>query len=226
VLPWLRQHLGVPAGTDLARLFATTIGVPQGTFTADFLKTGRDRKEVFDRILKVEEYQQVAKDLLAVEKYSEAQIQAINHQIELLRQQLQEWDPLQAERQKIQQELSYWQERLSQSIHTLDQVKLEIERLEKWLEQIQTLDHQIAQLEQKGSLLQVSLEQAEKLWAEARQARAQQQQYWEGSQHFLATEARLRELEKQQQQRLEWLKQRDALLSQKQHIENQLAGIL
>ncbi|MGY2976741.1 AAA family ATPase [Thermostichus sp. MS-CIW-37] len=225
VLPWLRQHLGVPAGTDLARLFATTIGVPQGTFTADFLKTGRDRKEVFDRILKVEEYQQVAKDLLAVEKYSEAQIQAINHQIELLRQQLQEWDPLQAERQKIQQELSYWQERLSQSIHTLDQVKLEIERLEKWLEQIQTLDHQIAQLEQKGSLLQVSLEQAEKLWAEARQAQAQQQQYWEGSQHFLATEARLRELEKQQQQRLEWLKQRDALLSQKQHIENQLARL-
>ncbi|MFS8881155.1 AAA family ATPase [Synechococcus sp. H55.11] len=225
VLPWLRQHLGVPAGTDLARLFATTIGVPQGTFTADFLKTGRDRKEVFDRILKVEEYQQVAKDLLAVEKYSEAQVQAIHHQIELLRQQLQEWDPLQTERQKIQQELGHWQGRLSQSIHTLDQAKIEIERLEKLLEQIQTLDHRIAQLEQKGSLLDVSLKQAEKLWEEARQAQAQQQQYQEGSQRFLAIEAQLRELEKQQQQRLEWLKQRDALLLQKQNIENQLARL-
>ncbi|MGB5914468.1 MAG: SMC family ATPase, partial [Phormidesmis sp.] len=37
VLPWLRQHLGVAPGTDLGQLFANTIGVPQGTFTADFL---------------------------------------------------------------------------------------------------------------------------------------------------------------------------------------------
>jgi len=146
--------------------------------------------------LKVEEYQQVAKDLLAVEKYSEAQIQAINHQIELLRQQLQEWDPLQAERQKIQQELSYWQERLSQSIHTLDQVKLEIERLEKWLEQIQTLDHQIAQLEQKGSLLQVSLEQAEKLMGRGQASSSAATAILGGiSAFFWSTEARLRELE-------------------------------
>ncbi|MFS8910395.1 AAA family ATPase [Synechococcus sp. H60.3] len=225
VLAWLRQHLGVPAGTDLARLFATTIGVPQGTFTADFLKTSRERKEVFDRILKVEEYQQVAKDLLAVEKYSEAQVLAVKHQIELLHQQMQDWDPLQVEQQRIEQELRHWQERLSHHTHTLAEVKLELERLEKLLAQIQTLDQQIAQLEQEGSLLAVALEQAEKLWAEAQQAQVQQQRHQEGSQRFLAIEDRLRELEKQRQQRLEWLKQREGLLSQKQNLENQLARL-
>ena len=37
VEPWLQQHLGVPPGTDLGQLFANTVGVPQRTFTADFL---------------------------------------------------------------------------------------------------------------------------------------------------------------------------------------------
>lgn len=55
VLPWLRQHLGVSPGTDLSQLFSSTIGVPQGTFTADFLLTREKRKPIFDKILKVEE---------------------------------------------------------------------------------------------------------------------------------------------------------------------------
>ncbi len=225
VLPWLRQHLGVPIGTDLARLFATTIGVPQGTFTADFLKTGRDRKEVFDRILKVEEYQQVAKDLLTVEKYSEVQVQAVKHQIELLNQQLQDWDPLQVEHIQIQQELSHWQEHLRQHTHTLNQVKVQIESLETLLKQIEALDQQLSQLQQKRSLLEMSVEQAQKLLEEARQAQTRYQKYQEGSQIFLAAEAQLRELEKRQQQRLELLKKRDILLSQRQNIETELARL-
>jgi exonuclease SbcC len=225
VLAWLRQHLGVPAGTDLARLFATTIGVPQGTFTADFLKTSKERKEVFDRILKVEEYQQVAKDLQTVEKYSEAQVQAVKHRIELLHQQLQDWDLLQSEQQEIERELNYWRTHLNQCTHTLSETRQKLEHLEKLLEQIQTLEQQIVQLEQKRSLLNLSLEQAEKLWAEAKQAQAEQEQSRAGAQRFLAIEAQLRELEKQQQQRLEWLRQRENLLLQKQNIENQLARL-
>ncbi|PSB68240.1 SMC family ATPase, partial [filamentous cyanobacterium CCP1] len=58
IMPWLRQHLGVAPGTDLGRLFANTIGVPQGTFTADFLQAPEHRKRIFDSILKVEEYRQ------------------------------------------------------------------------------------------------------------------------------------------------------------------------
>ncbi|MDX2254176.1 MAG: SMC family ATPase, partial [Pseudanabaenaceae cyanobacterium bins.39] len=43
VIPWLKEHLGVSAGADLTRLFADMIGIPQGTFTADFLKRPKDR---------------------------------------------------------------------------------------------------------------------------------------------------------------------------------------
>ncbi|MEL6139863.1 MAG: SMC family ATPase, partial [Cyanobacteria bacterium J06628_6] len=74
VMPWLRQHLGVPAGTDLGQLFANTVGVPQGTFTADFLLTPTDRKPVFDNVLKVQEYQQVYKQSIGLKRLAEAEV--------------------------------------------------------------------------------------------------------------------------------------------------------
>ncbi|NJN22801.1 MAG: SMC family ATPase [Leptolyngbya sp. RL_3_1] len=49
VLPWLRDHLGVNPGTDLGELFARTIGVPQGTFTADFCRLRRRARRFLTR---------------------------------------------------------------------------------------------------------------------------------------------------------------------------------
>jgi exonuclease SbcC len=56
VRKWLDQHLGVEPGTDLRALFRSAIGVPQGLFTTDFLRSTAERKAAFDRLLKVEEY--------------------------------------------------------------------------------------------------------------------------------------------------------------------------
>src|SRR5947209_16105700 len=60
VRKWLDQHLGVEPGTDLRALFRSAIGVPQGLFTSDFLRSPRERKDAFDRLLKVEEYRESA----------------------------------------------------------------------------------------------------------------------------------------------------------------------
>ena len=56
VMAFIRKHAGVDGTTDMARLFQDTLGVPQGTLTAIFLETPVNRKAVFDRLLKVEEY--------------------------------------------------------------------------------------------------------------------------------------------------------------------------
>jgi exonuclease SbcC len=58
VRKWLDQHLGVEPGTDLRGLFRSAIGVPQGLFTTDFLRSATERKSAFDRLLKVEEYRE------------------------------------------------------------------------------------------------------------------------------------------------------------------------
>src|SRR5215210_4631395 len=60
----LRLHLGIEPGTDLKALFRSAIGVPQGSFTAEFLLAPNARKAAFDRLLKVEEYRDGAEALL------------------------------------------------------------------------------------------------------------------------------------------------------------------
>lgn len=74
VRPWLCQHIGVDLQTDLGTLFKTTIGVPQGAFTYDFTLRPSDRKNVFDRILKVDEYRAASDNLRATLKHIEGQV--------------------------------------------------------------------------------------------------------------------------------------------------------
>ncbi|HEX8355618.1 MAG TPA: SMC family ATPase, partial [Pyrinomonadaceae bacterium] len=79
VRKWLDQHLGVEPGTDLRALFRSAIGVPQGLFTADFLRSAAERKAAFDRLLKVEEYRESSDRLrdtanLVNERITEARV--------------------------------------------------------------------------------------------------------------------------------------------------------
>jgi exonuclease SbcC len=63
VADWLREHLGVEPTADLTALFRDAVGVPQGLLTAPFLQTASQRKPLFDRLLRVDEYEQVWKAL-------------------------------------------------------------------------------------------------------------------------------------------------------------------
>jgi exonuclease SbcC len=63
VSDFLHLHLGIEPGTDLKALFRSAIGVPQGSFTAEFILPPNARKAAFDRLLKVEEYRDGAERL-------------------------------------------------------------------------------------------------------------------------------------------------------------------
>ncbi len=112
VLPWLRQHLGVSPGTDLSQLFSSTIGVPQGTFAADFLLTKERRKAIFDKILKVEEYQQTWKKLADLEKYAKAQVEDLEKEIARYQTDLQELEELNQKHLEQRQEIEQVQANL------------------------------------------------------------------------------------------------------------------
>jgi exonuclease SbcC len=60
---WLKEHLGVEPTADLTALFRDAVGVPQGLLTAAFLQTPAQRKPIFDKLLQVDEYEQVWRDL-------------------------------------------------------------------------------------------------------------------------------------------------------------------
>ncbi|MCY7393764.1 MAG: AAA family ATPase [Leptolyngbyaceae cyanobacterium CAN_BIN12] len=129
VLPWLRQHLGVSPGTDLSQLFSSTIGVPQGTFTADFLLTREKRKPIFDKILKVEEYQQTYKQLNDLEKYAKNQVEILEREIAHYDEELQQLEELQQKRLAQKIAIAQAQAELSQAETRLADLKQEQETL-------------------------------------------------------------------------------------------------
>src|SRR5215210_6374306 len=98
---FLRQHLGIEPGTDLKALFRSAIGVPQGSFTAEFLLAPNARKAAFDRLLKVEEYRDGAERLLDTVHLIRERMTEVRERIASAEGQLARYDELVAEHELV-----------------------------------------------------------------------------------------------------------------------------
>ncbi|MGK7912674.1 MAG: AAA family ATPase [Synechococcus sp.] len=225
VLRWLRQHLGVPAGTDLPKLFSNTIGVPQGTFTADFLKTPQDRKRIFDSILKVEEYQEIYKDLLLLQKYGEERIGDSEHQIELCNVQLQEWDELHQRQQQLQAEIARDTELLETVNDRLEVMSQSLAASEATVNQLQALEQHLQQAGNAIDLKQQVLKRSQADVDTAKQATAIVSANLQGHAAFEAAELALKELEQQRSRRQVLQEQLQALLETNRDRDTQKAKL-
>jgi DNA repair protein SbcC/Rad50 len=212
VLPWLRQHLGLSPGTDLADLFSSTIGVPQGMFTADFLLEASKRKAVFDKVLKVEEYQKTWKELATLEKFSKVESERMTREIEQHEEALQDQAVLTKKRSDITTEittlegsLEHWQAQLkrlqqeqqyfSQQIQAQQNLKTQIDRAQF---QSQSQQKRLGEVEQELTIAQQAFEicvtrrsayngfqEAEKELQNLDQQRSQQQQLFQQKQTLI-----------------------------------------
>ncbi|HIK57360.1 MAG TPA: SMC family ATPase [Synechococcales cyanobacterium M55_K2018_004] len=211
VLPWLRQHLGVAPGTDLAKLFANTIGVPQGTFTADFLKPPEDRKKVFDAILKVEEYKQVSQEMLSVEKYAKAEEENLQRAIAQFDEMLQEREALLQRHQQLTEEivtaeagLAHLQAQIAVLQAEKDHLAAQAQAVQQCETALQTLTTQIEAKQQANELLETSVQRARNAVQICEDNRPSYDAY-------LNACAVQKELEQQQQKRQQLAKRRDAM---------------
>jgi len=89
VLEWLKEHLGVEPTADLTALFRDAVGVPQGLLTAPFLQTASQRKPLFDRLLRVDEYEQAWKALRETMRHLEDRLAGHRETIARLEAQVQ-----------------------------------------------------------------------------------------------------------------------------------------
>ncbi|NJO77746.1 MAG: SMC family ATPase [Cyanobacteria bacterium RM1_2_2] len=219
IVPWLRQQLGVAPGTDLARLFSNTIGVPQGTFTADFLQPPDKRKQIFDSVLKVEEYRQTTQDLLSLEKYGKAEVESLERSLADYEEHLLEWQPLQARRQTLSQEIAANETLLQQLEANLVKLQAEKDQLASQAQQIQQITMRLqgltAQAEGKQQAISI-LEQAVQRSKYAVEVCTANRPNYQGYQQ---AEAELKQIEQQLKQRQTLWQQREA--QQKRLIEQQ-----
>ena len=229
VLPWLRQHLGVAPGTDLGQLFANTIGVPQGTFTADFLLSPEKRKPIFDVILKVEEYRETYRQSNSLRKYAEARSQRLKDLIEQYEESLQSWEDLQSCHQILQLEITQGERLLAEfeaKGQQLDQRRSEMmaqaEQVQTARSQQQTLLSQIEAQQQSCQRIALSLANAQQA---AEICRLQQSAYTE----FESAEAQLKKLDNNnrvRQQLLQQQQQCQKVLNQSQQTRSRLEAKL
>ncbi|MFQ4135917.1 AAA family ATPase [Nodosilinea sp. PGN35] len=201
VLPWLRQHLGLGPTTNLPQLFARTLGVPQGTFTADFLQPAEQRKAVFDAILKVEDYKLAFKQMNALRRYAEDQAEATKTEIAQYEDALAPWDELHQRQQSLVDGIGTSEQRLESLQSQLRTLQAQRDELKAQAQAVQTLATQrqglVHQLEVKqGALarLQQSVQQAE-------QAIALCQTHRQAYQSYQAAEQTLQTLAQAQEQR-------------------------
>jgi exonuclease SbcC len=197
VLPWLRQHLGVAPGTDLAQLFSSTIGVPQGTFTADFLLTREKRKPIFDKILKVEEYQQTWKKLADLEKYAKTQVESLERDLARYEEELQGLADAQAKRDRQQQEILQVETALVQAQQQVATLQDQLAQFEHQAQRLQQLEQSITQLTQHIQTQAQTLPQLQADLQQAEAAAAICTTNRPAFQTFQQAETSLRELEQQ-----------------------------
>lgn len=225
IMPWLRQQLGVAPGTDLARLFANTIGVPQGTFTADFLQSPDKRKQIFDSILKVEEYRQTNQQLLSLEKYGKTEVESLEKMVAQYEETLKDWQPLQDRRQVLSQEIAANEVSLQQLQTSLTSLKAEKEALTAQTQQIQRFSVQIQQLsaqvegrQQAIGLLQQSVQRSR----QAVEFCTANRVFYQG---YLQAEASLKQLDQQLKQRQPLWKRREAQQQQLTECQQKLTRL-
>lgn len=143
VMPWLREHLGVAQNTELPKLFAETIGIPQGTLTSDFLKRGNERKKIFDPILKVEEYKQAFTQAKDLEHHAKLQVSQLEQTLIQYEQQLQSWEELKQHYQILDREITTAEVELSSLTEELTLLQKEKDELTDLANQIQDLTLQL-----------------------------------------------------------------------------------
>ncbi|NEQ52979.1 MAG: SMC family ATPase [Leptolyngbya sp. SIO3F4] len=222
VEPWLQQHLGVPVGTDLGQLFANTIGVPQGTFTADFLLSTEKRKPIFDSVLKVEEYRQVHKETNSLRRYAEAQVDLVKTQLQQYEEQLQSWDELQKRYEKITQDIAASEQQLARLQQDLEQLQTQKDAFASKTQTIQSLQQQKQKLGLQLEAKQQSYQMTEQAQVRAQQAQALCQTNVTAYRDYLEVEAVLKNLSQKNQQRQQLLRRQQ---TQQRNLDQQAAAM-
>ena len=215
VVKWLREHIGVDETTDLSVLFKTTIGVPQGTFTYDFTLPPARRKEVFDQILKVEEYRKAADSLRDTLKHLDTRLTETERTLAALEGELKAYDETKEQFDALAAQLTQLERDAAQAQTARDRATEAVTNFDELKQQLETLRATAENLSIKLKLRQQSLATAREALAQAQQAAQIVKDSLSGYEGYQAATTRLTELE---QQRIA----RDAWRAELQQVEREL----
>jgi exonuclease SbcC len=201
VTRFLWQHLGVEVGTDLESLFKSAIGVPQGTFTADFLKSPALRKPIFDKLLKVEEYKQGADKLLETANFIKNKQAEVENKLSFAKGKLEGFEKTEEEFEEIKEtvgKLGASAEELEKSVAEKQGTVAEFDNQEV---KVRELKETFDKLSNERSRLEVVLSQKEKEKNEAEIASDKIKEVEKDHERHLDALGKLKEFERERGER-------------------------
>lgn len=213
---FLRQHMGVGAGSDLAALFRDAVGVPQGTFTAIFLEAPGKRKPTFDRLLRVEEYSRASDRLREPARLLRDQRQELDVRLSALAARLERLAPLEEAVAQRTQAITTATTQVASTETQLAEATARRGALDQIQQKVSTLRNRHIQLITQVETLAVQQEAAHAALQQAEAARATIGSHQAGHDHYLAAQRRQQELDAQ-------LRQRQQLERRQAELERALA---
>ncbi len=222
---WLCEHLGMPKGSNLSKVFADVIGIPQGTFTLDFLKSATERRKVFDPILKVEEYKKAFKDSSDLERYAQGQAEHLVRSIEHLGDRLSDWDELKQAQTKQARAVEHTEAFLKTLEQQLKEMGTERDQLQKQAQQLAQLQQQVNQSQMQLRERQGVLATQTKLVEQAQQAQALCEANRDAHDAYQQAEKMLGQLNRQQRSRTQLQQQKSAQEAQLNPLQLQQAQL-
>jgi len=173
VQAWLAGNLfrSIRSEEELPSLFENAIGVPQGTFTTAFLEAARNRKIIFDNILKVEEYKTAYDNLLPVVNAIKKTIEEIEREIIPLSTRTEKYPELKNEKDALQTEIDGLKKEINELNQRISALTLKKKELTEKKAQLDVLNTQIANERIHLAGLSKQLEKARSDLARAKSAR-------------------------------------------------------
>ncbi len=172
VLIFLRQHLGAEPTANLGDLFTNAVGVPQGTLTAAFLDSAARRKNIFDPLLRVEEYRKAYENLREPGRLLDQRQNELAVTISALAARLERLPHLQAQAAQLEKEISAGKAELARTRKELAAAQEKRAALEAQRAALVTLRAAVEQARQQVAINQRQAESARRRLAEAEQAQA------------------------------------------------------
>ena len=217
VQDWIVENLfsGAITSADLSSIFENAVGVPQGTFTSSFLAPPRARKEVFDSILRVDEYRKAFDNLNDVSKIVKTEIDDMEKRHHELKGSTAKYRGLKERFEHEKIAVSRIKEEIAGLERELAQLQLKKDDLGKKKELIDSTRKELEKLERDVTELEKHLATAKKDLGEATSAKKILDETKDAKERYLESQDKLKELEGDK-------KKRDHLDKQRLEQENKI----
>ena len=203
VLEWIRTAfcLDVEGESHLEALFKDAVGVPQGLMTAEFQVTDKQRKAVFDPLLRVEEYRNAYDNLRDTASHLRDQTATKREEMARLESETEAIPAKSEEQTRLQAERGESAKQKARLAAELDETATRKDVLDGVEDQLRLLKSELERKQSEVRNCEAMLVEQEKAAQSAEEARRAVEASEPGFQKVQAARERLAELEVQRQER-------------------------